>query len=180
MIKEARLTVLFDCCHSGSAIELPYVYRPDSRGEVNLIDNVKQGLNLANSAMNLFRGGFSAAKINDAKALLGGAKTFFASLQNRPAEDLNEDGLGEENFIEPWKQEGKDVWMFSGCADHQTSADTSIAGAPTGLLDLQTANQHTADLIRCNVSCLLEDNARKSQSDLHSGLILERYTPTSH
>ena len=132
MIREAPLTVLFDCCHSGSAIELPYVYRPNSQGEVNLIDNVKQGINLASSAVNLLRGGFSSAKIQDAKVLLGGAKTFFAGLQHRPAEDVNEHGLGEEKFIEPWKHEGKDVWMFSGCADNQTSADTSIAGAATG------------------------------------------------
>jgi metacaspase-1 len=132
MIREARLTVLFDCCHSGSAIELPYVYRPNSEGEVNLIDNVKQGINLASSAVNLLRGGFSVKKIQDAKVLLGGARTFFAGLQHRPTTPVNEDGLGEENFIEPWKQEGKDVWMFSGCADNQTSADTSIAGAATG------------------------------------------------
>jgi len=132
MIREARLTVLFDCCHSGSAIELPYVYRPNSQGEVNLVDNVKQGINLASGAINLLRGGFSAAKIQDAKVLLGGAKSFFAGLQHRPAADVNEDGLGEENFVEPWKHEGKDVWMFSGCADNQTSADTSIAGAATG------------------------------------------------
>jgi len=145
MIKEARLTVLFDCCHSGSAIELPYVYRPDSHGEVNLIDNVKQGINLASSAVNLLRGGFTVAKIQDAKALLGGAKTFFAGLHHRPAEDLNEDGLGEEHFIEPWKHEGKDVWMFSGCADNQTSADTSIAGAATGAMShvfLQTMREN--------------------------------------
>jgi hypothetical protein len=55
MIPSARLTILFDCCHSGSAVELPYVYRPNSRGEVNLIDNVKQGINLAHAAMNLVR-----------------------------------------------------------------------------------------------------------------------------
>ncbi|PMD55154.1 peptidase C14 [Hyaloscypha bicolor E] len=145
MIKGARLTVLFDCCHSGSAIELPYVYRPNSQGEVNLIDNVKQGVNLATGAMNLLRGGFSAAKIQDAKVLLGGAKSFFAGLQHRPVGDVNEDGLGEENFIEPWKHEGKDVWMFSGCADHQTSADTTIAGAATGAMShvfLQTMREN--------------------------------------
>lgn len=134
MIREARLTVLFDCCHSGSAIELPYVYRPDSNGRVNLVDNVKQGINLATSAMNLLHGGFNARKIQDAKVLLGGAKSFFANLQNRPPEVLSPDGLGEEHFVEPWKHEGKDVWMFSGCADNQTSADTSIAGAATGAM----------------------------------------------
>ena len=79
-------------------------------------------------------GGFTAAKINDAKQLIGGAKTFFAALQHRPDGPVNEHGLGEENFIEPWKHEGKDVWMFSGCADNQTSADTSIAGAATGAM----------------------------------------------
>ncbi len=140
MIREARLTVLFDCCHSGSAIELPYVYRPNSQGEVNLIDNVKQGINLASGAMNLLRGGFSATKIQDAKVLLGGAKSFFAGLQHRPAADVNEHGLGEENFIEPWKHEGKDVWMFSGCADNQTSADTSIAGSATGSCTINYPN----------------------------------------
>jgi hypothetical protein len=169
MIKEARLTVLFDCCHSGSAIELPYVYRPDSHGQVNLIDNVKQGVNLASSAVNLLRGGFTVAKIQDAKALLGGAKTFFAGLQHRPAEEVNEDGLGEEHFIEPWKHEGKDVWMFSGCADNQTSADTSIAGAATGL-SISTMFQGMTDCDRCNVSCLPSDNAAKSTPKLHSGM----------
>lgn len=135
MNPRARLTILFDCCHSGSAVELPYVYRPDSNGQVNLIDNVKAGISLATQAMNLVQGGFSAAKVNDAKALFGGAKTFFAALQHKnDAGPANEHGLGEEHFVEPWKHEGKDVWMFSGCADNQTSADTSIAGASTGAM----------------------------------------------
>ena len=132
MIPSARLTILFDCCHSGSAVELPYVYRPNSRGEVNLVDNLKQGMSLASQAMNLVRGGFTVNKINDAKVLIGGAKSFLAGFQHRDDGPVNEHGLGEENFVEPWKHEGKDVWMFSGCADNQTSADTSIAGAATG------------------------------------------------
>ena len=133
IIPQARLTVLFDCCHSGSTLELPYVYRPDSNGQVNLIDNVRQGINIASSAYKLLQGGMNPRKIQDAKVLLGGAKSFFASLQNRPDQNVNEHGLGEETFVEPWKHEGKDVWMFSGCADSQTSADTSINGASTGL-----------------------------------------------
>jgi hypothetical protein len=137
MIPSARLTVLFDCCHSGSAIELPYVYRPNSAGQVNLIDNVKQGIKLASSAMNLLHGGFSASKIQEARALIGGAQSFFASLHHRPDGPTNENGLGEETFVEDWKNEGKDVWMFSGCADNQTSSDTSIAGAATGSFNAQ-------------------------------------------
>jgi hypothetical protein len=138
MNPRARLTVLFDCCHSGSAIELPYVYQPDSNGEVNIVDTVKQGINLLGAASNLVQGGFSANKIQDAKFLLAGAKSLFASIQHRgqKSTQVNEDGLGEEHFVEDWKSEGKDVWMFSGCADHQTSADTSIAGEATGLYSL--------------------------------------------
>lgn len=135
MINGARLTVLFDCCHSGSAIELPYVYRPDSHGKVNMVDTVKTGMTLANQAMNLVHGGFSAAKINDARQLFGSATSFFKGLTSGGGGgETNEDGLGEEKFVEDWKNEGKDVWMFSGCADNQTSADTSIAGAATGAM----------------------------------------------
>ena len=133
MNPRTRLTVLFDCCHSGSAIELPFVYRPDSQGNVNIVDTVKQGIGLVSAASNLLQGGFSSTKIRDAQILLGGAKTFFRSLQHRgePAQ-TSQEGLGEEHFVEDWKGEHKDVWMFSGCADDQTSADTSIAGAATG------------------------------------------------
>ncbi|KAI4130606.1 MAG: hypothetical protein LQ347_003314 [Umbilicaria vellea] len=132
MIPNARLTILFDCCHSGSAVELPYVYRPDSEGQVNLIDNVKQAVSLASAAADLIQGGFSMRKVADAKVLMGGAQSFWKSLHHQRQEETNEDGLGEEHFVEDWKGEGKDVWMFSGCADEQTSADTSIAGAATG------------------------------------------------
>lgn len=42
----SSLFVVFDCCHSGSAIELPFVYRSDSDGNVNLVDSVKEGISL--------------------------------------------------------------------------------------------------------------------------------------
>ncbi|KAF4635801.1 hypothetical protein G7Y89_g2292 [Cudoniella acicularis] len=117
-----------------SPFELPFMYRPDSQGRINLVDQAKQGMSLATQAYNLLHGGFSAAKINDARALITAGKSWFASLNVGPPQAHNESGLGEEHFIEDWKNEGKDVWMFSGCADSQTSADTSIAGAATGAM----------------------------------------------
>lgn len=33
-----QLHIIFDCCHSGSAVELPYVYRTDDEGNVSLVD----------------------------------------------------------------------------------------------------------------------------------------------
>jgi metacaspase-1 len=133
MNPQTRLTILFDCCHSGSACELPFVFRPDENGNVNLVDTVKKGIQLVGAAEGLLQGGFSLNKIADAKMLLGGATDFFNSLHHK-REDVDQEGLAAENFAEGWEREGKDVWMFSGCADDQTSADTSIAGSATGAM----------------------------------------------
>jgi len=126
-----RLTVIFDCCHSGTAIELPYVYRSNEYGQVGLVDNVKQGVHLARSAALLIQGGFSMAKLDDAKQLIAGAQSFFHGLKHHRSP--TPEGLGKEHFVEGW-EEGKDVWMFSGCRDDQTSSDTKIAGRATGAM----------------------------------------------
>lgn len=34
----SQLHIIFDCCHSGSAVELPYVYRSDEDGNVSMVD----------------------------------------------------------------------------------------------------------------------------------------------
>jgi hypothetical protein len=134
MNPEARLTILFDCCHSGSACELPFVFRPDADGNVNLMDTVKKGIGLVHQAKGLLSGGFSMNKVRDAQMLLGGANDFFHSLHHSRSGNVDDEGLAAENFAEGWENEGKDVWMFSGCADDQTSADTSIAGEATGAM----------------------------------------------
>jgi hypothetical protein len=128
----STLFVVFDCCHSGSAIELPFVYRTDADGNVNLMDNLKQGVKLMQTAQNLLQGGFTRDKVGDAKQLLAGAQSFFSSLKHRA--EPQKEGLGEEYFQEDWRNEGKSVFMFSGCKDDQTSADATIAGAHVGAM----------------------------------------------
>ena len=128
----STLFVVFDCCHSGSAIELPYVYRSDADGNVTLVDNLKQGLHLVQTAQNLLQGGFSVAKVNDAKQLFAGAQSFFQGLKHRG--EPQQEGLGEEHFVEDWKDEHKRVFMYSGCRDDQTSADANIAGEHVGAM----------------------------------------------
>ncbi|KAG8884481.1 hypothetical protein FRB98_002380 [Tulasnella sp. 332] len=131
---QVRLTVIFD----GSAIELPYVFRADEHGNVTLMDNVKEAASLYQSAQHLVRGfALTPAKLQEAKELFAGAQNFLKGFQNRgraKAADVDAEGLGEEHFIEPWAKEGKDAWMFSGCRDDQTSADTSISGAHVGAM----------------------------------------------
>lgn len=128
----ARLTILFDCCHSGSAVELPYTYRPDADGNINMVNNLKEGVNLAMQASSLLQGGFSMDRLDDARSFVAEAATFFHSLHHQPEADEN--GLVDEGFHEDWRSEAKDAWMFSGCADDQTSADTSIRGLATGAM----------------------------------------------
>jgi hypothetical protein len=131
MNPRCRLTVLFDCCHSGSAVELPYVFRPDADGRVNLVNNVKEGVSLAKEASVLLHGGFSMDKVHDVQSLIGRGTSLLHKFTH-PETPADESGLADENFVEDWRNEGKDVWMFSGCADDQTSADTSMQGLATG------------------------------------------------
>lgn len=70
-------------------------------------------------------------KVEDAKQLIAGASSLLKSFTHRG--DHTPEGLGKENFVENW-DEGKDVWMFSGCKDDQTSADTVVDGSATGAM----------------------------------------------
>jgi metacaspase-1 len=128
----STLFVIFDCCHSGSAIELPYVYRSDADGNVTMLDNVKTGMALLQEASSLISGGFTMDKMVQAKSLFAGASNFFKQLQH--SNEPQEEGVGEEQFMEDWKSEHKFVTMFSGCRDDQTSADASIGGSSVGAM----------------------------------------------
>jgi hypothetical protein len=171
MNPRCRLTILFDCCHSGSAVELPYVFRPDADGRVNMVNQVKQGMNLLSTASDLLRGGFSVEKVHDVETLIGGAKTFFHGLHH-PQEAADEQGLADEKFVEDWRTEGKDVWMFSGCADDQTSADTSMQGLATGMhaLFLHYENRINGTILgRCHVMGVYQHYEKQPPTDLYTG-----------
>ncbi|KAF1350161.1 putative metacaspase [Delphinella strobiligena] len=129
----STLFVILDCCHSGSALELPYVYRSDDDGNVSLIDNVRQGMHLMAEASDLVSGGFSFNKLAEAKDLYAGATNFFRSMKHRGHHE--EAGLAQDaNFGEENGGENKMVTMFSGCRDEQTSADAEINGINEGAM----------------------------------------------
>ncbi len=128
----SSLFVIFDCCHSGSAIELPFVYRTDDEGNMNLVDGIKQGMGLFAGASHLIQGGFDSSKMGEAKQLYSEAQGFFKSLRLGGSHDGP--GANEEHFQEDWVSERKYVTMFSGCRDDQTSADANIAGMASGAM----------------------------------------------
>lgn len=164
----ARLTILFDCCHSGSAVELPYTYRPDADGNINMVNNLKEGVNLAMQASSLLQGGFSMDRLDDARSFVAEAATFFHSLHHQPEAD--EQGLVDEGFHEGWRNEAKDAWMFSGCADDQTSADTSIRGRATGAMSWAFMN-----VMRENPQQSYLDVSQQSISDPWSWCLYLRF-----
>ena len=132
MAPNCTLFIIMDCCHSGSAVELPYVYRSDIDGQINLMDNLRTGAHLVNEAQHLIHGGFSYQKIGEAEHLLAGASDFFKGL--RHLGEQQEEGLAGNQFAGEYGSEQKMVTMFSGCMDDQTSADARIGGQATGAM----------------------------------------------
>ncbi|CAG8600243.1 3288_t:CDS:2 [Paraglomus occultum] len=111
-----RLTVIFDSCHSGTALDLPYVY--STKGlikEPNLLSDAKSSL--MDAGKSYLRG--------DIKAI---GTTLFA-LGKKAATGQKVARKNRETKSSP-----ADVIMFSGCKDLQTSADTMEAGQNTGAM----------------------------------------------
>ena len=131
MPPNSTLFVILDCCHSGSALELPYVYKSDDDGNVNMIDNLREGVHLMGEASDLFMGG-SSFNIAEAQDLFAGATNFFRSFKHMGEQQAPGLGADEDNAM--YEQEHKMVTMFSGCRDDQTSADASINGMSEGAM----------------------------------------------
>ncbi|KAH9945391.1 metacaspase [Epithele typhae] len=112
-----RLTAIFDSCHSGSALDLPYIYSTEGKvKEPNLAAEAGQGVMSAvtSYARGDMKGVFSS--------VTGLVKT--ATGSNQRADKLSK----------ATKTSPADVISWSGCKDSQTSADTVEAGQSTGAM----------------------------------------------
>lgn len=111
-----RLTCIFDSCHSGSALDLPYIYSTQGvLKEPNLAKEAGQGL----------LGIVSAYARKD----IGGMFSHASGLLKKVTQG---DSVREKNMRT--KTSPADVIMWSGSKDTQTSADASIQGEATGAM----------------------------------------------
>ncbi|CAG8457773.1 5450_t:CDS:10 [Cetraspora pellucida] len=111
-----RLTAIFDSCHSGTALDLPYIY--STQGvvkEYNILSD--GGSTIMNAGMSYLRGD------------LNGIKTSIVSFGKKA---MSGNKVAEQNKVN--KSSPADVIMFSGCKDSQTSADATEAGQNTGAM----------------------------------------------
>ncbi|GAB1309846.1 Ca(2+)-dependent cysteine protease [Madurella fahalii] len=111
-----RLTAIFDSCHSGSVLDLPYIY--STKGvlkEPNLAKEAGQGL--LEAVGHYTRGDIGAV----ANTVFGFAKT---ALRGNDAYEHSK----------RTKTSPADVIMWSGSKDDQTSADATIASQATGAM----------------------------------------------
>ncbi|ORZ22174.1 peptidase C14, caspase domain-containing protein [Absidia repens] len=143
--KGCRLTAIFDSCHSGTALDLPYVY--STKGiikEQNLLKDAGVGLLSAGLA---YAAGDKSRAISSVMSL---GKQLYRS------KNLTDENREKNSSV-------ADVVMFSGCKDNQTSADAQEAGKSTGAMSYafvttlrQNPNQSYHELLN-NVRDILRD-----------------------
>lgn len=113
---KCRLTCIFDSCHSGTVLDLPFVY--STAGEIK--------------EQNLFKHagkGILSAGIAYVRGDKDGALSSIMSLGKQLLEARNVSDAARRKNTSP-----ADVIMFSGCKDDQTSADANEAGKATGAM----------------------------------------------
>ncbi|RDB25794.1 Metacaspase-1B [Hypsizygus marmoreus] len=112
-----RLTAIFDSCHSGSALDLPYIYSTEGKiKEPNLAAEAGQGL--------------LSAVTSYARGDMGGVfKSAMGLVKTATGSNAKADKISKATRTSP-----ADVISWSGCKDSQTSADTQEAGQATGAM----------------------------------------------
>ncbi|KAI8088655.1 caspase domain-containing protein [Halteromyces radiatus] len=114
--KGCRLTAIFDSCHSGTALDLPYIY--STKGAIK-----SQNL-LKDAGVGLLSAGIAYASGDKDRAL-----SSILSLGKQLYHSKTVENENREN-----NSSVADVVMFSGCKDDQTSADAQEAGKSTGAM----------------------------------------------
>ncbi|KAJ3288825.1 Ca(2+)-dependent cysteine protease [Borealophlyctis nickersoniae] len=127
--KGCRLTAIFDCCHSGSIMDLPFTYTVDGNLDVVVRDNTKEMIQSGlRAGMALFKGD-NATALSEAKQLFG----MYLESKKQGATKTPVDDEARKKIMEA-KGSQAFVVQFSGCRDDQTSADAHIENEATGAM----------------------------------------------
>jgi len=114
-----RLTAIFDSCHSGTAMDLPYVYSTEGKiKEPNLAADA--GRDVMSAVTSYARGDMGGVL----RSAMGLVKTATGGANAQKAEKVSK----------ATRTSSADVISWSGCKDSQTSADTEEAGKSTGAM----------------------------------------------
>lgn len=118
-----RMTAIFDSCHSGTALDLPYIYSTEGKiKEPNLAAEAGQGL--------------MSAVTSYARGDMGGVFTSMSGLfKVATGNQKQAEALSRRTKTSP-----ADVISLSGCKDSQTSADANEAGKATGAMSYAFIN----------------------------------------
>lgn len=112
-----RLTALYDSCHSGTALDLPYVY--STKGVVK-----------EPSIMKDVGGDALGAVLSYGRGSMGGVLSSLGSMAKTVYNSANYDSDKVRNM----KASPADVISLSGSKDDQTSADASFNGSASGAM----------------------------------------------
>ena len=150
-----RMTALFDSCHSGSVLDLPYMY--STKGvlkEPNVMKEAGQGL---------LQAAMSYATGNSAGIFKGLSSSVKSFINQGRSSQANE-------YSKQTKTAACDAISLSGCKDDQTSADSSIGGQATGAMSYafltvmnQNPNQSYLSLLQNMRTILQSKYSQKPQ-----------------
>lgn len=122
LVPGCRLTAIFDSCHSGTALDLPYVYSTQG--------TIKQQSFLRDTGSTLKNAG-KAYLSGDPSRAISSVMSIGTRLMSG---GISGGGGAKKEKINQLKGSAADVIMFSGCKDDQTSADANEAGRATGAM----------------------------------------------